>query len=168
MFSTERILIDGALLSALLGTLILTSLWINPRIWLQDYPVDIRQKVAPLAAGEKRMRSLFALAFVATFAVVPFLSTRAVVEIYREEVTFGSLFLHAFLVLNLFNLFDAVVIDWLFLGVVHPRFAFIQEAWGQRERFLDVRKGVADWLKGIVFCAVFALVIAGVVMLTMG
>lgn len=164
MLSLERILIDGALFTLLMSALILVSLVINPRIWINDYPPEIRQRAAPLSASEKQFRSLFTVLFLAGFVVVPYLSTRALAEAAGESASFLTLYLHAFALFNLFNLFDAFVIDWLFLGVLHPKFAFIPEAWGQRELFTDGGKLVRDWLKGIVFCVVGALVITGVVM----
>lgn len=163
MLSPERILIDGALLSLVMSVLVFASFLVNPRIWLGDYPEAIRKLAPPLNAAEKRQRALFMIPFLLGFILIPFFSTRAFVDSLGSEATFLSAFLHAFAVLNIFNLFDAVVLDWLFLGLMHPKFALIAEAHGQKAILLDSRKLVTDWLKGVViFCSVFGLVIGGV------
>ncbi len=162
MLSLERILIDGALLSVVMSILVLVSLIVSPRIWLGDYPEAIRKLAPPLNAEEKRIRALFMLPFLLAFIMIPFFSTRAFVDSLGSEATFLSAFLHTFALLNIFNLFDAVVLDWLFIGLMHPKFALIPEAHGQKAILLDSRKLVSDWLKGVlIFCTTFALVIAG-------
>jgi hypothetical protein len=161
MLSVERMLLDGALLTLVMSALLLLSFLVNPRIWLQDYPEALRKLAPPLTPAEKRQRVVIAVPLLLGFLLIPFLAARAYLVWAGESATFFSLYLHVLVVLNLFNLFDAVVIDWLFLGVLQPRFALIPEAWGRADLLLDARKGVRDWLKGIVFCTVFALLITG-------
>ncbi len=161
MLSLERILIDGGLLVTIITVLILISFVVNPRIWLQDYPEAIRKLAAPLTPAEKRQQRIFMIPFLAAVIVLPFLSTRAVVS--QADAGFGTAFLHAFILLNLFNLFDALVIDWLFLWVVRPKFAFIPEAWAHQDQLFRTRREIGNWLKGVVFCTVTALILAAVV-----
>lgn len=168
MLSVERMLQDGALLTLVMSALLLISFLVNPRIWLQDYPEALRKLAPPLTTMEKRQRLVFAVPFLLGFLLIPFLAARAYLAWAGESATFFSLYLHVFVILNLFNLFDAVAIDWLFLGVMHPKFALIPEAWGRMDLLLDVHKGVRDWLKGIVFCTVFALIITGAALLVCG
>lgn len=42
-------LIYGAVLSLLLSTTILGSLRLNPKIWLNDYPAEIRVRLGPMS-----------------------------------------------------------------------------------------------------------------------
>jgi hypothetical protein len=166
MLSIERILIDGAILSALMSVFLVTSLILAPRIWLQDYPKAIIALAPPLTVREKSLQHLFMIPFLLVFFGVPFLSARAVALNMGSATNFLIVFLHAFFILNIFNLFDAVVIDWLWLGLTRPTFALIPEARQHPELLLDKRKAIIDWLKGVVFSAVFGLIVAGVVMLT--
>lgn len=163
MLSLERILIDGALFILVMGAIILTSLVVNPRIWLQDYPLALRQLAAPLSPGEKRQQIIFLIPLLLGFTVIPYLSTRAVASVMGESANFLTLYLHAFALFNLFNLFDAVVLDWLFLGLLRPKSLLIREAVEHPELVMDNRKMVVDYFKGIIFCLVGALIIAGVV-----
>ena len=61
----SRILVDGAMLSALAVLLIFASLRANPRIWLNDFPPDIRQAVPPKTEAEKRQSLIWGLPFLA-------------------------------------------------------------------------------------------------------
>jgi hypothetical protein len=158
MLSVEQILLGGAVLSLALGALILASLRINPRIWLNDYPEPIRRLAAPLTPAEKRQQRVFIVPFLLAYLAVPLLSTVAFIRA-AGGAPFLAAYAHAFLVLNIANLFDAVVIDWLFLAQMKPRFAIIPEAWG---RFDTMGAGwqIRNYLKGIVFCAVFSVPVA--------
>ncbi len=40
----QRVVIDGTLLSLILGAMIMGSLVYNPRLWLQDYPKAVQAK----------------------------------------------------------------------------------------------------------------------------
>src|SRR3954468_11886275 len=61
----RRILVDGALLSVAGSTIIFLSLRVNPRLWLQDFPKDIQDAVAPKTAAERRLSLLFGSPFLA-------------------------------------------------------------------------------------------------------
>ena len=43
--SIKRVLVDGILLSVLLSIIIYGSMWVNPLMWVSDYPPDIRTEV---------------------------------------------------------------------------------------------------------------------------
>jgi hypothetical protein len=47
----HRVVIDGAVLSTIATALILLSLYVNPRLWLQDLPRDVRDAVIPGTEG---------------------------------------------------------------------------------------------------------------------
>lgn len=158
--SIQQIVVDGLLVSALLSAIIFASLLINPRIWLQDYPAPIREKAAPLNAAEKRMRAAIMLVFLATLVGPLYLSAAGLATRSEGDVSFAAAFVHVFLVFSMFNLVDAVVIDYLVLGLLRPRFALIPEVAGHEHLLLDPRIHVGNFLKGFIFCAVFALPIA--------
>ncbi|MBL8160535.1 MAG: hypothetical protein JNJ61_01010, partial [Anaerolineae bacterium] len=76
-----------------------------------------------------------------------------------------SAYVNAFLVLNAFNLFDALVIDYLVLTLMQPRALHVPGIEGMEYALRDPRMHITNYVKGIVFCAVFALPIAAVVAL---
>jgi hypothetical protein len=166
MLSISRILMDGTLLSLALSIIIIGSLIYNPRIWLQDYPESVRKLVPPLTDAEKRTQHILMIPFLLLFLVGPALSTAALRAEQGGVLPFAVAYLNTFLVLNIFNLFDAVVIDLLILTVGKPRFMILPGTtladygdlydWGMQLR---------NYLKGIVIAAVLALPIALVAIL---
>ena len=158
MLSLEQILIGGAGLSLAIGVVILASLITNPRMWLNDYPESVQKLAAPLSPAEKRQRIFFMVPYLLAFLGVSLLSTVAFLSA-SADATFLTAYGHAFLVLNIANLFDAVVIDWLFLYVMKPRFAIIPEAWGRLDT-MNISWEVRNYFKVIIFCAVLAVPVA--------
>jgi hypothetical protein len=166
MLSISRVLTDGTLLSLAMGAIIIASLVYNPRIWLQDYPEAVRKLVPPLNDAEKRAQRVMMVPFLLLFLVGPYLSTTALRAENGGLLPFAVAYLNTFLVLNIFNLFDAVVIDLLMLTVVKPRFMILPGTtladygwmydWGMHLR---------NYLKGVVGAAVLALPITLVALL---
>lgn len=161
MLQLDLALRDGLLFCLLMGILILASLVVNPRIWLNDYPESVRKVAPPLNAQEKRQRTAFTIPFLLAAVLIPILSTRAYIAASGEEVSFINAYAHTFAILFLFNLFDALVIDYLFLTVMRPRFAIIPEAWDNRDTFA-LSSQVRDFFKGIVLMTIFSAPLAAV------
>lgn len=158
--SLERILIDGSLLSLAMGIIIFGSLIYNARLWLQDYPADIRAKVPPNTPQEKRLQRLLMIPFLLVMVGVPVYSTYLLRQENGGTISFLSAYLNVFFVLNLFNLFDAVVIDLLIGTFMKPKFAVIPGAEGMEYLFRNWGWHLANYLKGIGFCTVFSLPLA--------
>lgn len=158
--SLTRILIDGALLSTLLGILILASLYYNPRLWLQDYPAEIRARVLPLSRREKRERAVVALLFMAVIIGMLAYSVTQLRAAHGGSVPLVTAYLHIFGVLSIFNLFDALVLDLILLTGFKPKFAVIPGAEGMEYLYHNWGMHLTNFLKGVIFCAVFSLPVA--------
>ena len=149
-------LLYGLIFSLTLGAIILGSLRYNPRLWLQDYPKPIRDKVPPLSTSEKRDRTvLIVLVFGVLIGglVLETLLLRGI----PAGFSYGAAYLNIFFFLAIFNLFDALVLDLLILTWLTPRFVILPGTEGMEYLFRDYRKQFADFLKGMVFCAVASL-----------
>jgi hypothetical protein len=156
----QRLLVDGLIFCLIQGVLIMGSLYYNPRIWLHDYPEEIRRLAPPLTAAEKRHRWFFGVPIFLAMLLVPLLSTLQLRADLGGSIPFLTAYAHAFLMANIFNLFDALVIDLLILALLQPRFALIPEIIGRADHLRDWNQHFHNYLKGIVFCAVFSLPIA--------
>ncbi len=153
----QRTLLNGISLSLILGVIILGSLRYNARLWLQDYPKPIRDKVPPLSPGERRDRGiLVVLVFVVLIGGL-ILETMQLRGNAAEKISFGAAYLNIFLFLAVFNLFDALVLDLLILTWFTPRFVILPGTEGMEYLFRDYSKQFADFLKGILFCVVASL-----------
>jgi hypothetical protein len=158
----QRILINGTVFSLTLGFLVMASLKYNARLWLQDYPKAIRDMVPPLTALEKRQRVVVAVAVIGTMFGGIILTVMQLRSQSNGALSFGVAYLNIFLMLAMFNLFDALVLDLFILTLFKPKFAILPGAEGMEYLFNDYRKHLTDFVKGIVFSIVasapFALI----------
>jgi hypothetical protein len=164
MFSIERALIDGLLLSLGLTVIIIGSMIYNARLWLNDYPREIQAKVPPLTQEEKRQRGVLALLFLILMLAIPFLSTRQLRIDNGGTLPFVTAYLHTFVILQVFNLFDAAVID-LGLAFTQPKFMILPGTEAMGYLYRDWGMHFKNFVKGIVICAVGSLLITLVAML---
>jgi hypothetical protein len=165
MLSLPRILIDGTLFSLMMGVIIIGSLYYNPRLWLQDYPKEMQARVPPLTPSEKRLQRLMMLPFMLVFIGWPLFSAYQLRAENGGTLPFVIAYLHVFFLANIFNLFDAVVIDALFIAILKPKFVMLPGTEDLVYLFYDWSMHLRNYLKGIVFCAIFSLPIAAVAML---
>lgn len=153
----QRTLIEGAVLSLVLGVIVLGSLMYNARLWLQDYPKPIRDKVPPLTASEKRQRVVLGVLFMGLMFGGILLATLQLRTNQPGALSFGTAYLQIFLILVILNLFDAVVIDLFIITFLKPKFVILRGAEGMEYLFNDYRKHLTDFLKGMLFSVVASL-----------
>ena len=159
--SGEQILRDGAVLCGVLGVLVMGSLYYNPEIWLQDYPPDVRAQYGPARRpGTRRQQWLVAGPMLALVLGWPVRSTRRRQVANGGRLSFPAAFLHAAGILGLFNLFDAVVLDYLILTRMQPRFAILPGTEGMAG-YQDLGLQARAFLKGHLFVLLGGLLIAG-------
>jgi hypothetical protein len=116
------IVVDGAVVCAALGLVIVGSLAYNPRLWVNDLPPRARALVPPLTAAERRDRNVVAALFLLAIVATTTWSAARLIARHGGAVSFATAFGHFLAVFFLFNLFDLVVIDWLMLLVFQPAF----------------------------------------------
>lgn len=154
-------LLYGAVLSAASTFLILSSLRWNAEIWLNDFPTDVRHAYGPPRNPQTlRQRRLVSAVFL--FAILALLIA-SIIELRRLTggLTFSAVFIHAFIMLMVFNLVDLVIIDWLALLALRPSWAILPGT--------EDLPGYRDWVfplvgffKGTVFIALISAIIAGI------
>jgi len=162
MFSIRKIVLDGAILSFIASLLLIVSLRLNPRIWLQDYPEDIQNKVPPKTEQEKRLSLIFGIPFLVLLAAVPFISTLALKRQDGGDVSFLQLFMNALGVAFAFNLVDLLLLDWLMFCTITPKFVVIPGTEGM-EGYKDYSYHFKASMIGTILSVVAGLVIAGIV-----
>ena len=162
MFSIRKVVIDGAILSVIASLLIVVSLRFNPRMWLQDYPQDIQDRVPPKTKEEKRQALVVGIPFLIVLVAVPFYSTLVLSIQGGSDISFFQLFLNAFGVAFVFNLVDLLLLDWLMFSTITPKFLVIPGTEGMEE-YRDYYYHFRAFLIGTVLSVVAGLVIAGTV-----
>ncbi len=162
MINISKILLDGALLSILSSILLIVVLWINPRLFLQDYPDEIQSVVPPKSDLEKRQSLIAGIPFLMLLFAVPFISTLILKRQSVEAISLFSLFLNAFGVAFLFNFVDLLVLDWLLFCYITPEFLVIPGTEGM-QAYKDYGYHFRAFLIGTVLSIAAGLVIAGLV-----
>ncbi len=154
MIDFSQLLTDASLYVAL-ATLMLVGLVLrNPRLMLQDYPPAIKAIVPPKTETEKRQSTLYGMPFLLALLVLPF------VFVARLETTsFIALFLHAFGIVWAFNVWDWLVLDWLFFCTLTPKFFVIPGSEGH-PAYKDYGFHFRGFLIGTVFSLVLGLLAA--------
>ena len=157
--SVKRILIDGAVLSAVQGSIIVASLYYNPEIWYDDYPPEIQAKVGPMSAAAKKQRLIVAIPFLVSMLGLPSYSNLKLKRENHGRLSFKNGFINAYAVYTLFGLFDLLVIDYLLLIRLRPRFAVLPGT-DDREYANDFAYHLNGFLKGLGFGMIPSLIIA--------
>jgi hypothetical protein len=147
--SLQRLILDGLLLWAVMGVIILGSLYANPRLWLRDYPKSIQAKVPPNTPGERRVQWVLMLLFLGWMVGLLYYSATQVKAANGGTISFLTAWAHTFLLFNIGNLFDALVIDWLILTVMKPKFMILPGTdMAEYAVYHDVRLHLTNYLRG--------------------
>lgn len=164
MPTITKVLTDGALLSVLLLLWlgVVFSFRVSPRVFLQDYPKDIQDKVALQTAAEKRLSWLLKTPLLIFVIVVPLISSWSLKRNDPEHTTFIALFLNTFGVVFTFNVVD-LLLDFVLVWV-NPKFVVIPGTEGSAG-YKDYFHHIRGFLVGTVGSVVGGLVIAAVVFL---
>jgi len=163
-FVIRESLTIGMLLSTVVTIMIVVSFMINKEMWLQDYPPDVKAKWGPISEKAKRQHFVVAISF---FAV---LIGAMVYDVIRLEPALGTpppllaIFTSIVIVFALFNLVDAVIIDWLILLVLWPGLCVLPGTEGMAG-YKDARRWTINLLKGFALAPLAGVLVASVVFL---
>ncbi len=152
-------LIFGAGLSVVMGVIFLGIAYVNPEIWLNDYPPDIRERFGPMSEKAKRQRTLAGIpVFLLLFGTIA-LSAFRLTRIGGDEAFF-AVFFGTFIVLLVFNLVDLLLLDWLVFTTLKPGFVVLPGTEGARG-YSDYGFHFRAFLKGVAGAIVVSLIVAG-------
>jgi hypothetical protein len=152
----------GMVLSTVLTTMIVVSLMINKEMWLQDYPPEVKAKWGPISEKARRQHFVFAIAF---FGV---LIGAMAYDVVRLEPVLGTppsilaIFVSIVIIFAMFNLVDAVIIDWLILLVLWPGLGVLPGTEGM-PGYKDARRWTINLLKGFALAPLAGILVSGFV-----
>lgn len=157
----QHSLIYGGLLTLLMSVIIFVTLYLCPKIWIDDAPADIQAAVGPLSPRDRLLKQL---AGAITILLVGGLLIHAIVRLYalgQGATSFIDVALSTFLIVQVFSLVDLVVIDWLIVVTLRPRFVVLpgtEHLQGYRDYWFHFHA----FLKGMAGSLIASLVIAGI------
>lgn len=151
-------LVHGALLCAWMTFVILGSLRHDPRIWQDDAPKPMQELLGPMPPATRRRRAVWGLLML--FGLVG-LAVRLMTAGLPATAGIGDRLLAAYVMFEVFNLYDALVID---IGVIllwAPDWAFAPGTKGH-PALRDWRFHVRAYLVGVVAGLPFAGIVVGI------
>ena len=155
-------LLYGVLLCGVLFPLVLGVVWLNPEIMLNDYPPDIQAKYGPMSERSKRQRIPVSILVIAVMLGIVILSFQGVRRDPEGDLTFFPVFLHLLVMFSAFNLLDWLVLDWLIVVTIRPRFMILPGTEGLAG-YGDYWIHFRGFLIGIVITLITSLLVAGTV-----
>jgi len=121
MLDLNKILFDGGLLTAVFLALVLVVGYFKPRLFVnkEDLPADILAAVPPKTEAEKRQSKLLAMPIFAILIGGMLVSTYTFYA--QSGAGFLPLFLHALAIILIITVSDLVLVDWLLLNTITPK-----------------------------------------------
>jgi len=135
---------------------------INPEMWLNDYPPEIKKKHGPMSAKAARQRMVWGIPVMIFMLGFPFFVISQLA--HNNPLTFWQVLGSLFILYTFFNLFDLLVMDWLIFCTIQPRLFVLPGTEGMAG-YKDYGFHFRASLKGQIGLTIFALLGAGIVML---
>ena len=151
-------LIYGFVLSLTLTILTVISGAVALDMFVDDYPPDIQQRYGPMSPRAARLRPYVAALLLTAILVVPILGLFTL-QADIEYVPFLPALAFSGITLLVFNIFDLIILDWLFFCTIQPRSMVLPGTEGMAG-YRDYRFHFIGFLKGLGFSAVGGLLIA--------
>jgi hypothetical protein len=153
------ILIYGIPASLLLIAIILIMELINPRLLLRSYPKDVQAAVLPATKREKHQALWGAIPFWLVLVGFP---TGAALAAKASNHDFPLIFLSAFGVMFPPNLVDWLILDWLIICAITPKFVVLPGTEGMAG-YKNYGMHFRGFLIGLALSMIVSLGVAGLV-----
>ncbi|MEX2161315.1 MAG: hypothetical protein WD751_05305 [Anaerolineales bacterium] len=121
MLDLNKLLLDGGLMTAAFMTLVVLVAVYKPRLFLnkEDLPADIMAAVPPKTEAEKRQAVLLGIPL---FTILIGGMLYSTYTFYLQSGSgFFALFLHALIIILTIAISDLVLLDWLVLNTITPK-----------------------------------------------
>src|SRR5262249_30526670 len=138
----------GLILSLVLSTIVLGSLRLDATMWLPSYPADIRERVGKMSQQARHRRLALVLIVYSSLVVLLWLAIRRLPELPGGSLTFVQIFVTAWLVFNVLNLVDLLVLDWFVLMRLRPRWIILPGTDETMAGYHDSGRHLRGFLKG--------------------
>lgn len=148
---TTGILFDGLIYSGGFALIILVSVLINPRIWLQDFPDSLKKDVPPKTRRESRQTFITGFLFALFIVGFPLYSLSGLKNDIQGAIPFWTMFLHSFYVMMICNILYWLVFHFIIFNIVISRIRTVPGL-KKRFQFTGWRKQIFGMLVGVLSC----------------
>ena len=112
---------------AITGYLLLMMVTVNPRVWgYSDYPERVKRKVRPPTAEERRLAGVVAAPYFLFMPLYPVYSVLQLRAMTGGTIAFTDALTHLLVLAASAFLGDLVILDWLIISRITPRFVVIE------------------------------------------
>ena len=144
----EHNLFYGLLLAVLLSIVLMGSLYVNPEIGWRTYPPAVKAAFGSMREKVRRQRLVLGLVFIALLIVIPVYDLIQLEAQKGGSLTFSEAFVSTLIVLNVFNLVDLLILDWLIFATWRPKALMLPGTEGMAE-YGDYGFYFAGFLRGL-------------------
>ncbi|MBN1977530.1 MAG: L-2-amino-thiazoline-4-carboxylic acid hydrolase [Anaerolineae bacterium] len=167
--SIKRVLTDGTIMNVLLTIIVYGSIYVNPLMWVSDYPPDIQEAVGPVDVpiAQKLIVGVLLLCIVVG---VPLHSNAKLRQQNNGKLSFPAAFANSALIAFSFAVWDLLILDWLIFVTIQPDFVVIpgtEGLAGYKDYWFHFEVSFLGWAQWISIL-VAGLVLGGLSMIRLG
>jgi hypothetical protein len=155
----QHSLLYGLLLTVIMSIVIFTTLYLTPEIWLGDAPADIQAALGPISPRARQQKLLIGVPMLLIVGALLLHAALRIVDLNGDHNLFAALALSTFLIVQVFNLFDLVVIDWLIVVTLRPSFVILPGTEGL-PGYSDYGFHFRAFMKGLAGSAIVSILLA--------
>ncbi len=157
MMTLTHGLIYGA---AITGYLFVFMITFSPRVWgYKDYSEAVKKKVAPQTRRERMLAAIIGLPWIVFVLGFPIYSTFVLKAKLGAQISFLRAFLHIIVLFMFSTLGDLVLLDWLVISKITPKFVVIPGT--VKEDYKDFSHHFRGHAKAIIPMIILAVIMAG-------
>lgn len=148
----------GLVLSLALTTLLVIGSSIALDMFVDNYPPDVQKRYGPMSPKAARLRPYIAALLFMIILGIPIVGL-FVLRAEINTVSFLPALVFSGIALLVFNVFDLIILDWLFFVIIRPRAMVLPGTEGMAG-YSDYRFHFIGFLKGMGFTLAGGLLIA--------
>jgi hypothetical protein len=161
---SNQVLMHGLVYSGGFALIILISVLINPRIWLQDFPEHLKHKIPPKSGREVYQTFITGFLFAMFILGFPLYSLSVLMKETVEALSFTTLFLHSFSVMIICNILYWFFFDLLIFNLIISRIRTVPGL-KKKFKFSGWRRQVFGMAVGILSCVLITGFVATIALL---
>lgn len=161
----EHLLTHGLLYGIIVtGYLFLMMISTSPRVWgYNDYPRSIKDKVPPQTKSERRLALLTGLPWLIFTFGFPIYSTLVLKTKLTNDISIWMAFLNLLVLFLFLTLGDLVILDWLIITRITPKFVIIPGS--EKQDYKDFSHHIKAHARSLLVIIPLFLVIAALISL---
>lgn len=145
------------------GYLFILMISLSPRIWgYADYSNEIKKKVPSQTTNEKTIASVVGIPWILFTFGFPVFSSIQLKGLLGTEFTFFVAFINIIVMVVLVNIGDVLILDWLIVSKITPKFVIIPGT--DKEDYKDLSHHYRGHIKAsfiqLVICVLLAFVVS--------